>query len=762
MPSIPETWLDKFRVNTTTEDFQNSPTSTQLANGNILVVWSSGPGVSSDPEDATIIGQIFDPMGNPAGGEIRLNTITNFDASSPSITALPSGGFIVAYEAYEQGIFDPTIRLEEYSASGANVSENSLAAAYVAGTQFSTPQVVSSSDTSTLVMWLADEPAGYAVKGRIYNATANTYSSEFALLSGDIDRAGTAVLNNGTYVAAGATLISGDWSIQYRILSAAGVEIRAQAAIDGVEESEPITRPSVAALQGGGFVIAWKQRDDTGSGYGVKFRTYDAAGAQTGTGTFTSATPNEARGDEVSAAGLADGTFVIAFAKEFGTQVEVERFTVAGQSLGTYTVDPGQAYFVNAVSLDDGRFAVTWRDSSNEVAMEIFDTRDNANTAGLYASQQRQIGTAGDDVFTLAAGTDIANGHTGNDAITGNNSPNAIRGDAGNDTLNGSGGHDTLTGGAGNDVLAGGTGNDTYVNPIGDTISELSAGGIDTAQSAGTFSIAALAQVENIRLTGSGHFNAAGNDAANRLLGNSGNNILNGNRGADTMSGGAGNDIYYVDQAGDQTIELASQGTDLVSSSVSRTLSANIENLNLSGAANLQGNGNTLANIINGNSGDNVLRGYEGNDTLNGLGGKDILLGGAGRDTLKPGSDAVQDIVRFQAAPESSGTGRDIVIGMDLNGEDKFDFPALPSGLAITATGVLNAATFNANLAAAVNAALTPNGAVWFDPSGGDQNIAGHSYLVVDTDGNGSYSSGIDYVVQLVNPTGTLTPDDFM
>jgi Ca2+-binding RTX toxin-like protein len=359
-------------------------------------------------------------------------------------------------------------------------------------------------------------------------------------------------------------------------------------------------------------------------------------------------------------------------------------------------------------------------------------------------------------------------GNNGADVFISGYLDDTINGLGGNDSLNGGYGNDKLDGGTGNDTLTGFFGNDTYINPnAGDTLVETggTAGGIDTVQSATTFSIAALADIENIRLTGAANANASGNAGNNRLIGNSGNNILNGNAGVDVMSGGLGNDIYYVDNVGDQTIEAgatgAAEGIDLVSSSVSRTLSANIENLNLSGTANLEGNGNTLANIINGNSGNNFLRGNAGNDTLNGGGGSDTLLGGAGRDTMNPGTDAVQDVVRFASAAESTGTLRDTVIGMDLNGEDKFDFPAIPSGLALVATGVLNAATFNANLAAAVNAALAPNGAVWFDPSGGDQNIGGHSYLVVDTDGNGTYSSGIDYVVQLVNPTGTLTIDDF-
>ena len=133
------------------------------------------------------------------------------------------------------------------------------------------------------------------------------------------------------------------------------------------------------------------------------------------------------------------------------------------------------------------------------------------------------------------------------------------------------------------------------------------------------------ADVENLTLTGGADLQGYGNSGINTLTGNSGNNLLNGGAGADTMQGGLGNDVYFVDDVGDQVIENLNEGTDAVFSTVDYTLTANVETLVLQGAGNLSGTGNTLDNKLFGNSGDN---------TLNGGAGADRLTGGLGNDTF--------------------------------------------------------------------------------------------------------------------------------
>ncbi|MDB9468665.1 Calx-beta domain-containing protein [Dolichospermum circinale] len=116
-------------------------------------------------------------------------------------------------------------------------------------------------------------------------------------------------------------------------------------------------------------------------------------------------------------------------------------------------------------------------------------------------------------------------------------------GNAGNNVITGNTGNNILNGGAGTDTLIGGLGNDIYVvDSATDTITEGVNAGTDTIQSSVTYTIAALANVENLTLTGAAAINGTGNAGNNVITGNGANNILNGGAGNDILTGGLGKD----------------------------------------------------------------------------------------------------------------------------------------------------------------------------------------------------------------------------
>jgi len=261
------------------------------------------------------------------------------------------------------------------------------------------------------------------------------------------------------------------------------------------------------------------------------------------------------------------------------------------------------------------------------------------------------IGSEGNDVFVFPDGT------------TGDYTANTMIGGAGNDIYmvdgedsviieNANGGTDTLyiTGDASfsNITLADNVEN-AIVSSNADFVQVIGNNGVNVISSEDGSS-------GPVMLAGQG-----GNDT---LTGGSSGDMLDGGTGVDTLIGNDGSDYYMVDNAGDKVIETSTAGGwDTVVSTVSYSITANVENLALDGTANINAIGNNLDNYVVGNYGNNTLIGGDGNDYLvpNGPGGgsdagndrldggngddvlvdfqgNNVLLGGAGEDNLQAGN----------------------------------------------------------------------------------------------------------------------------
>lgn len=365
---------------------------------------------------------------------------------------------------------------------------------------------------------------------------------------------------------------------------------------------------------------------------------------------------------------------------EFKTMAQMGISAINLASDGQFQVIDGQTvHGVASATKTDGSTLtvadVTLRyKNQTQITTTNTDGSTNTSVVGIPASQKGQefIGTAGkdlvfgtdgndhfatgdgddvivdnkgDDLMEVGAGNDLVYTGQGNDVVDAGDGNDSVFAGAGNDMVFGGNGDDLLMledgndvvfGGDGNDFISGGAGNDVLSGNLGDD-KLFGEDGWD----------ALFGQEGNDELYG-----MEGNDA---LYGQEGNDLLDGGAGDDAMKGGTGNDTYVVDSAGDVATELAGEGTDTVRASINYTLGANVENLTLTGGANLNGTGNTLDNLLTGNDGNNILTAGAGNDVLDGGFGADTLIGGTGDDTYvvdNPG-DAV-----IEAAGEGVDTVR--------------------------------------------------------------------------------------------------------
>lgn len=328
-------------------------------------------------------------------------------------------------------------------------------------------------------------------------------------------------------------------------------------------------------------------------------------------------------------------------------------------------------------------------DGGSETDQVRYDDLTMGVNLDLQAGQVRFYGLPDTVVHRLisienAVGTnyhdDLA-GNAGNNELYGLAGDDYLQGREGDDYLDGGEGDDFLDGGSGNDTLVGNAGNDEYaVNSRSTTVIEFADAGVDTVRASISYTLGD--HVENLILIGTDNLSGTGNELDNTITGNAGNNELSGLGGSDTIDGGFGNDTldgglgddsligglgddtYIVDSVGDTVTEYANEGIDTVRASVSYTLGDHVENLTLTGTANLNGAGNDLNNVITGNEGDNQLLGLGGNDTINGLAGNDTLDGGIGTDLLVGGfgndtyiiNDATDTVI------EGANAGNDTVV----------------------------------------------------------------------------------------------------
>ncbi|RON96786.1 hypothetical protein BK674_24915 [Pseudomonas moraviensis] len=272
-------------------------------------------------------------------------------------------------------------------------------------------------------------------------------------------------------------------------------------------------------------------------------------------------------------------------------------------------------------------------DASNQLAAVSLDLNEG-HYSKIGQAFTDQGGNAFNQGLAIAYGAKIEN----------------ATGSAFNDTLIGNALDNTLIGGAGADYMEGGAGNDSYVvDNVGDVIVEQgpSASDIDSVYSYIDYTLGAT--LENLNLVGNA-VNARGNALNNILRGTDGDNVLDGGAGADVMIGGQGNDIYVVDNSADvisETSALANE-IDTVRASANYVLSANLENLYLTGTGNIYGIGNAQNNLLVGNDGNNQLVGGAGLDTM---------IGGKGNDAY--GIDQVAELALVQ---ELANEGTDLLV----------------------------------------------------------------------------------------------------
>jgi Ca2+-binding RTX toxin-like protein len=618
------------------------PGLAELTNGNIVVVWTDTVDSSDGNED--IRGQIISADGTKIGGEFVV-TNTSDSQWTPAVAALTDGRFFVVWEDMAGDGSGSAIKGQVFTSGGVKSGEEFTVNTSTADDQ-KDPTVTALANGDAFVTWTDYD-----------GATSDIYSQ---------------VLDLQSYVGDGSAETVHGGSLGDHLDGGGGADVLYGNGGDDVFENVTLDDLDDDVLDGGAGTDTLDLDDYVLQLFGPPV----LLGAN-------------------------------------GTVTSVEVINLHGPTAGVG---------INSVEL-----AIPLANSSSDETLTVngalaqdYIHGDRINNAdiSLYLN-----GGGGDDYLYGGAGGDTLDGGDDDDTLEGNGGDDWLEGGDQNDTLLGGAGIDYLFGGQGDDHMEGGSGGDTYfVDSAGDEVVEtfdglIGAFNFDYVSSTIDYTLGDF--VERLGLDGSADIDGTGNGLANFLFGNSGNNVLSGlggsddingfegadqlyggsegdeldggagednlfgeegddtliggseddeldgGIGADTMAGGTGDDLYVVDNAGDVVTELNNQGTgDLIMSSIGLVLPAYVENLWLTGTANISGIGNLQANVLVGNAGNNALTGAIGADYLYGFGGNDVLWGGADGDTIDGGEGI--DTAVYTAS--NAGVYADISINLYFGG----------------------------------------------------------------------------------------------
>jgi Ca2+-binding RTX toxin-like protein len=633
-----------FIVNTTATDSQITPSVTALADGRFVATWESGD--TGDGDSSCIRGRVFNADGSPAGNDFIVNTTATDFQIAPSVTALADGRFVATWESGDTGDGDSTcIRGRVFNADGSPAGNDFIVNSTATNFQ-TTPSVTALADGRFVVTWRSHDTGdgdGFCIRGRVFNANGSPAGNDFIVnttaTSNQFDPSVTA-LADGRFVVTWRSNDTGDGDstcIRGRVFNVDGTSAGNDFIVNTTATNSQLT-PSVTALPDGRFVATWESDDASdGSGSCIRAQIFDptifigtiAEDTWKG-GNFADRITGGASGDTLS--GLAGNDLINGDAGN----------DVLDGGAGDDRMFGGTDHDI----LIGGAGVDLLFGGNGDDTYRVDNTGDRAVEAA-GGGFDRVLSSIG---YSLQAGQEIELLRTSNPAATtalnlvGNEFGQTLQGNAGNNTLNGKGG---------DDLMQGLGGDDTYlVDSSGDKLTETAGNGFDRVLSSVSYTLQGGREIEVLRTSdpaGISAINLVGNEFGQTLQGNAGDNILNGKGGDDVMQGLGGDDTYLVDSAGDLTVEAVGGGSDKVQAAVSYALQAGREievlrTVNSGAATAIDLTGNEFAQTIQGNAGDNVLDGKAGNDLLQGLGGNNTFVFADGYDMdrvagYQPGTD---------------------------------------------------------------------------------------------------------------------------
>lgn len=174
--------IDKFQINTTTENSQARPKVKFFPNGSFIVIWESWLQEVATPGGYGLFGKIYDPERNVLVDEFQINTYTNDYQWFGDIVTLDDGSFIIAWCSWEQDGDDGGIYMQKFDADANRIGNEVLVNKTTVNYQW-LPKIDEDPDGNIIVVWSAWKQDGSreGVYGRLFNSALEPISLETRL-----------------------------------------------------------------------------------------------------------------------------------------------------------------------------------------------------------------------------------------------------------------------------------------------------------------------------------------------------------------------------------------------------------------------------------------------------------------------------------------------------------------------------------------------------------------------------------------------------
>ena len=254
------------------------PALARLADGRIVVVWTG-----ADISRGGVFAQVLAPDATPAAAAFRVNTTSWLDQSTPSVSALPDGGFLVVWESEPSGILG-----QRYAASGAAVGNEFRVSSDTQSSKH-LPVVAVQPSGDFLVVWhsYGQDGSGYGIYGQRFAATATPLGGEFRVnesTAGEQAIPAVAAIGDGSYLIAWQSMPlvwPQESDVHARRYAGDGTALTAEFRVNPIS---PLLQgnPALAALADGGSLVVWHAQPESGYEFGIYGQRYAASGEAVG------------------------------------------------------------------------------------------------------------------------------------------------------------------------------------------------------------------------------------------------------------------------------------------------------------------------------------------------------------------------------------------------------------------------------------------------------------------------------------------------